>query len=221
MKETQDNKEVQRHTSQELMLTPPVGEQDHAQGLAAADIMLVEYGDYNSARCAAARPWVKALQGQMRTRLRYVFRHFPETDLHPHAAEAAEAAGRQGRFWEMHDALFAHYLALGNGFLVEYADNLGLNTRRFLQDMTQSICLDRVLQDRASGVQSGVEETPTFFVNGIRQHGSWAGQGSWGEDLLREVALLPDLTAISKASGSKSLSSNEEAATLSKENHVR
>ncbi len=219
MKEIQ-NKEAPENAGQGAMLTPPVSEQDHVQGLAVADITLVQYGDYNSARCAAVQPWVRALQSQMGTRLRYVFRHFPKTNLHPHAAEAAEAAGRQGRFWEMHDILFAHYLALGSGFLVEYADDLGLNTRRFLRDMTQDVSLDRVLRDRESGVQSGVLETPTFFVNGLRQHGSWAGRGSWGEDLLWEVALLPSLAALPKASGNKKLSGDEEAAALSKESHV-
>ena len=170
--------------NQEMKLTLPVSDQDHAQGCAAADITLVEYGDYNSVQCAAVQPWIKAVQDQMGTRLRYVFRHFPETGLHPHAAEAAEAAGRQGRFWEMHDMLFAHYLELGNGFLVEYANELGLNTRRFLQDMTQDVSLDRVRQDRAGGMESGVQETPAFFVNGLRQSGSWAVQGAWGDDLL-------------------------------------
>ena len=212
--------ELPRGANQETSLTPPVSEQDHAQGPAAADITLVEYGDYNSARCAAVQPWVKALQGQMGARLRFVFRHFPETGLHPHAAEAAEAAGRQGRFWEMHDTLFAHYLALGNGFLVEYASDLGLNTRQFLQDMTQDVSLDRVLRDRVSGVQSGVLETPTFFVNGLRQHGSWAGQGSWSEDLLWEMALLPSPAALPRASGNTKLSSTEKDPSLSKENNV-
>ncbi len=213
-------KEIQDNAGQGAMLTPPVSEQDHVRGPAAADITLVEYGDYNSVRCAAVQPWVRALQGQMGTRLRYVFRHFPETGLHPHAAEAAEAAGRQGRFWEMHDTLFAHYLALGSGFLVEYADDLGLNTRRFLQDMTQDVSLDRVLRDREGGVQSGVQETPTFFVNGLRQHGSWAGRGSWGEDLLWEVALLPIPATPSNVFGNTKLSSNEEATPLIKESHV-
>ena len=193
----QDNNKAQDSVGQRPMLTLPVSEQDHVQGPAAADFTLVEYGDYNSARCAAVQPWVRTLQSQMGTRLRYVFRHFPETDLHPHAAEAAEAAGRQGQFWEMHDTLFAHYLALGNGFLVEYADELGLNTRRFLRDMTQDVCLEWVLRDRESGVQSGVQETPTFFVNGIRQNGSGA------EDLLSEAALLPSPAVHSEAASPK------------------
>ncbi len=201
------------------MLAPPVSDQDHVQGSAAADITLVQYGDYNSVRCATVQPWVRALQSQMGTQLRYVFRHFPTSGLHPHAAEAAEAAGRQGRFWEMHDTLFAHYLALGSGFLVEYADDLGLNTRRFLQDMTQDVSLERVLRDRESGVQSGVQETPTFFVNGIRQHGSWAGRGSCGEDLLWEASLLSSPAAHSEAALAKA-SGTTEIAPLSKESHV-
>ena len=196
-------KEHEKSRGQEVLLTPPVSGLDHAQGPASADITLVEYGDYHSAQCAAANLWVKSLQGQMGERLRYVFRHFPETGLPPHAAEAAEAAGRQGRFWEMHDTLFVHSLALGNGFLVEYADALGLNIRRFLQDMTQNVSLERVRRDRESGVQSGVLETPTFFVNGTRQHGPWLGHGSWGGSLLSELAPLSGSAAISNASGSE------------------
>ena len=160
----------------------------------------MEYGDYHSAQCAVAQLWVKTLQKQTGERLRYVFRHFPETGSPPHAAEAAEAAGRQGRFWEMHDTLFAHSLALGSGFLVEYADALGLNIRRFLQDMTQDVSLDRVCRDRESGVESGVLETPTFFVNGVRQHGSWSEQGSWGGNLLSDLAPLSGLAANPSAS---------------------
>lgn len=181
---------------------PPVSKQDHAQGPAAAAITLVEYGDYNSAECAAAQPFVKAVQRHLGKRLRHIYRHFPAVGLHPHPAEAAEAAGRQGRFWEMHEMLFGHYLALGNGFLVEYADDLGLNTRRFLRDMTQDVSLDRVCEDRAGGVKSGVQETPAFFINGLRQSGSWAVQGSWGDALLRD-GMLP----LNLCSG---LSSNEE-----------
>ena len=192
-------KEHKESRVQEVLLTLPVSRQDHAQGPAAANITLVEYGDYHSAQCAAAHLWVKTLQKQMGERLRFVFRHFPQAGLPPHAAEAAEAAGRQGRFWEMHDTLFARYPALGSGFLVEYADALGMDIRRFLQDMTQDVSLNRVRRDRESGVQSGVLETPTFFVNGVRQPGPWSGQGSWGGNLLSESAPLSGPGAIPNA----------------------
>lgn len=157
------------------MLIPPVSDRDHAQGLATATFTLVEYGDYHDPRCAAAQPWIKALQAQMGDRLCFVFRHFPAAGLYPHAAEAAEAAGFQHQFWEMHDTLFAHQSALGNGHLVEYANDLKLDTSQFLRDVTGHISADRLTADRVSGVQSGVLDSPTFFVNGTRQPSSWNG----------------------------------------------
>ncbi len=161
------------------MLTPPVSDRDHAQGPATAAITLVEYGDFHDPHCAAAHLRIKALQARMGDSLRFVFRHFPATALYPHAAEAAEAAGLQDRFWEMHDTLFAHQSALGNGHLVEYADSLKLNTSQFLRDVTGHISTDRLTADRVSGVQSGVRDSPTFFVNGIRQLGCWDGGALW------------------------------------------
>lgn len=113
--------EALKAEAQRITLTPPVSERDHAQGLATAAITLVEYGDYHDPQCAAAQRWIKALQARMGDRLLLVFRHFPASSLFPHAAEAAEAAGRQGCFWGMYDTLFEHQSALGNGHLVEYA----------------------------------------------------------------------------------------------------
>ena len=159
-----------------ILLTPPVSEHDHAQGLATAAITLVEYGDYHDPWCAAAQPWIKALQARMGDRLRLVFRHFPASRLPPHAAEAAEAAGLQGRFWEMHDTLFEHQTALGSGHLVEYARDLELDMSPFLRDMTKHLSAERVWLDLASGRQSGVRDTPAFFVNGVRQPSAW----KWG-----------------------------------------
>jgi protein-disulfide isomerase len=166
-----------------MLLTPLVSEYDHAQGLATAAVTLVDYGDYHDPNCAAAQPWIKALQGQMGDNLRLIFRQFPASSLHPHAAEAAEAAGLQGRFWGMHDTLFAHQSALGNGHLVEYAHELGLDINQFLQDMTGHVCAERVRLDSASGTKSGVQKTPAFFVNGTRQPSSWKG----------DLAFLPDI----------------------------
>jgi protein-disulfide isomerase len=165
--------------SQRITLTPPVSERDHAQGLATAAVTLVEYGDYLDPYCGAAQPWIKALQAWMGDRLRLVFRHFPATGLYPHAAEAAEAAGLQGRFWAMHDTLLAHQSALGNGHLVEYANGLELDVNRFLRDMTGHASVERLEADRVSGAQSGVRETPAFFVNGVRQPGRWDEYGPW------------------------------------------
>ena len=171
--------EVQRTT-----LTPPVSERDHAQGLATAVTTLVEYGDYHDPQCAAAQRWIEALQARMGGRLRLVFRHFPVSRLSPHAAEAAEAAGRQSRFWGMHDMLFEHQSALGNGHLVEYARDLGLDMSQFLRDMTGRVSAERVWLDLASGRRSGVQDTPTFFVNGARQSGSW-------KEALASVSAVP------------------------------
>jgi protein-disulfide isomerase len=160
------------------MLTPPVSDRDHAQGLATAAITLVEYGDYHDLHCAAHLR-IKALQARMGDRLRFVFRHFSATGRYPHAAEAAEAAGLQHQFWEMHDTLFAHQSALDSGYLVEYANSLKLDMNQFLRDVTGHISADRLTADRVSAAQSGVQNTPTFFVNGIRQPGFWSGDAPW------------------------------------------
>lgn len=165
-----------------VTLTAPVSEGDHVQGIATAAITLVEYGDYEDPQCAAVQPWIRALQAQMGDRLRLVVRHFPTHRLPPHAAEAAEAAGLQGRFWGMHDTLYEHQSALGNGFLVEYARDLGLDTSRFLRDMTGHTLAERVRLDQAGGAQSGVRSAPTFFVNGVLHpspHYPWQGAASW------------------------------------------
>jgi protein-disulfide isomerase len=174
------------------VLIPPVSERDHAQGLATAATTLVEYGDYQDPQCAAAQPLVKALQARMGDRLRLVFRHFLATGLSPHAAEAAEAAGLQDRFWAMHDTLFAHQSALGTGHIVEYANDLKLDMSRFLRDMTGHVSSERLDADRESGAQSGVREAPAFFVNGVRQPGSWKEASAWAD---LEQACADDLRA--------------------------
>ncbi len=158
-----------------MMLIPPVSERDHAQGPAIVAITLVEYGDYHSRECAAAQPWIEALQSRMGDRLRLVFRHFPVIGLPPQAAEAAEAAGMQGHFWQMHKLLFEHQSALGNGYLVEYARDLELDTGQFLRDMAGHVCAERVRSDLASGAESGVQNTPAFFISGTRQPSFWNG----------------------------------------------
>jgi len=157
-------------------LTLPVGERDHAQGPADAPVTLVEYGDYECPYCGQAYPIVKAVQARFGDRVRFVFRNFPIENAHPHAvhaAEAAEAAGAQGRFWEMHDRLFEHQRHLADGDLVEYALAEGLDGSRFAEDLTEHRFADRVREDFMSGVRSGVNGTPTFFVNGRRHDGAW------------------------------------------------
>ena len=117
-----------------------------------------------------------ALQERLGDRLRFVFRNFPLTTVHPHAehaAEAAEAAGAQGKFWEMHDYLFEHQRALMDRKLTEYAAAVGLDVERFDRDMADQVHTDRVRADFMSGVRSGVNGTPTFFINGYRHNGPY------------------------------------------------
>jgi protein-disulfide isomerase len=159
-----------------MALETPVGVRDHLQGPRTALITLVEYGDYECAWCRQAYAFVQEIRQQFGDRLCFVYRHFSMSRMHPHAqqaAEAAEAAEAQGRFWEMHDALFRHQEELENGYLVEYADALGLDVTRFLRDMAGHIHAERVSEDIQSGVRSGVNGTPTFFINGVRYDHAW------------------------------------------------
>jgi protein-disulfide isomerase len=156
-------------------LTLPVSDQDHIQGPPTAPVTLVEYGDYECPYCGAAHPIVKRLQEYLGDRLRFVFRNFPLTTVHPHAehtAEAAEAAGAQGNFWEMHDELFEHPRALLDRKLDEYAAAVGLDTDRFSRDTEDQVHTDRGRADFMSVVRSGVNGTPTFFINGYRHNGA-------------------------------------------------
>jgi protein-disulfide isomerase len=158
------------------ILILPVGPRDHIRGPVDAEVTLVEYGDYECSRCGQAHSVARRVQQRLGDRLRFVFRNFPIREIHPcaqHAAEAAEAAGAQNKFWQMHDRLFERQPALENGFLVEYADKLSLDTTRFLRDMSQHTYADRVREDITSGTQSGVHGTPTFFINGVRHDGLW------------------------------------------------
>jgi protein-disulfide isomerase len=157
-------------------LTLPVGDRDHAQGPAAAPVTLVEYGDFECPHCGRAYPIVKQIQQKMGSRLRFVFRNFPLRESHPHAqhaAEAAEAAGAQGKFWEMHDRLFERQFALEDSSLVEYAGELSIDVPRFQAELLQGTYEPRVREDFRSGVTSGVNGTPTFFINGVRYDADW------------------------------------------------
>ena len=157
-------------------LSAPVSDRDHAQGAASAAITLVEYGDYECPHCGRAYPFVKEIQRRLGPQLRFVFRNFPLGEIHPHAvraAESAEAAGGQGRFWEMHDMLFEHQQSLTDQSLLGYANKIGLDTARFEQDLSSRAYQARVREDFRSGVRSGVNGTPTFFINGVRHDGAW------------------------------------------------
>ncbi|HEV8194058.1 MAG TPA: thioredoxin domain-containing protein [Ktedonobacterales bacterium] len=156
--------------------TVPVTERDHIQGNPNAPVTLLEYGDYECPYCGAAYPNVKLVQQRMGERLRFVFRNFPLAQIHPHAehaAEAAEAAGEQGKFWEMHDTLYEHQSALDDIDLIQYAADLDLDIPRFEEGLTTHTYAARVREDFLSGIRSGVNGTPTFFINGRRHDGSY------------------------------------------------
>src|SRR6266478_8776518 len=163
-------------TSQRGTLTPPVDKRDHVQGPPDAPVTLVEYGDFECPYCGAAYLIVKKIQEVMGARLRFVFRHLPLTQIHPHAegaAEASEAAGAQGQFWEMHDLLFENQRALDAMHLPGYAEELNLDARRFVRELEERVHQRRVREDFMSGVRSGVNGTPAFFINGVRYDGPW------------------------------------------------
>ena len=157
-------------------LTVPVGPRDHATGPQDAPVTLVEYGDFQCPHCGRAYPIVKDIVRTLGANLRFVFRNFPLTRIHPeaeHAAEAAEAAGGQGAYWPMHDRLFERQFALDDDHLIEYATELGLNAERIRGELEAGTHGPRVRDDFMSGVKSGVNGTPTFFINGVRYNESW------------------------------------------------
>jgi len=158
-------------------LNPPVDAgRDHVQGFADAPVTLVEYGDYECPHCGNAHPIVRSIQQKMDDRLRFVFRNFPLSEIHPHAnhaAQAAEAAGAQGVFWEMHHALFTHQKALADLDLKEIATEAGSDGEKVLEDVIKGTYAARVREDFLSGVRSGVNGTPTFFINGQRYNDAW------------------------------------------------
>lgn len=155
-------------------LAKPVNEYDHANGSATAVATLVEYGDYQCENTKKAQPIIRDLQHQSRDWLRYVYRHFPQTKQHKYAelaAQAAEAAAAQGMFWEMHEYLFEHQDALDLDSLINHAELIGLDIDQFENDIRKNRYIDVVRDDLQSGKESGVKQTPTFFINGIKYEG--------------------------------------------------
>jgi protein-disulfide isomerase len=149
---------------------------DHIRGNPDAAVTLVEYGDFECPYCGQAEQVVRELLAASGLDLRYVFRHLPLNDVHLHAqlaAEAAEAAGAQGAFWDMHDVLLEHQDALTSKELVRYAEQLGLDVDRFREDLRSGTHARRVSRDVDSADASGVSGTPTFFINGRRHHGAY------------------------------------------------
>jgi protein-disulfide isomerase len=162
---------------QTATLKTPVDERrDHIRGPRDAAVTLVEYGDFECPHCGRAHFILQDLEAMMGDRYRLAFRNFPLSQIHPYAeraAEAAEAAGAQGLFWEMHDTLFEHQDALEDEDLVAYADEIGCDLPRFQMDLLQGRFRERVREDFLGGVRSGVNGTPTFFINGRRHDAPW------------------------------------------------
>ena len=158
-------------------LKDPVAGDDHVQGGPDAVVALVQYGDYECPYTRLSRHSVHQLQREFADGLRFVFRHFPLVEIHPHAraaATAAEAAGAQTDFWRMHEYLFEHQQHLEELDLRRYATELGLDVDRFERDRRSPEVARRIERDLASGDRSGVEGTPTFYVNGMRHDGGYA-----------------------------------------------
>lgn len=157
-------------------LKPKVGENDHFQGNEKAVIELVEFGDYQCPHCGHAYPILKKIQKKLGEDLKFVFRNFPLSEIHPNAVNAAvatEAAALQQKFWEMHDIIFENQFALETEDLLDYAKKIGLNVDQFKNDLQDEKLLAKVEDDFESGVRSGVNGTPSFFVNGKKYNGDW------------------------------------------------
>jgi protein-disulfide isomerase len=172
-------------------LREPVGPTDHIRGDLRAPVTLVEYGDYQCPHCAMAHPVVTGIRRQLGPNLCFVFRHFPLTEVHPlaePAAESAEFAGDHGRFWEMHDGLFENQVRLGLPLLLALATALQLPSAILQEVLAMEKYRPRIQADFLSGVRSGVNGTPSFFINGQRHNGSYAY-----EDLMSSIQ---DVTAI-------------------------
>ncbi|MDV2997732.1 MAG: hypothetical protein N4J56_007437 [Chroococcidiopsis sp. SAG 2025] len=162
------------------LLVPP-STQDWMQGVLSAKVVLVMYGDYQCSRSAEVYKLIKAIGRELSASfgedyLCFIFRHFPQIQIHPHAqraAQAAQAAAVQGQFWQMHDLLFKHRQELGNGYLVEYANDLGLDISQFLKDLSKQVHVARINEEIEGGIHSGVTTAPALFINNIRYTGRW------------------------------------------------
>lgn len=156
---------------------PPVTDRDHVLGDAAARVTLIEYGDFECPHCGRAYPVLKRVKSRLGSRLRFVFRHFPIGDIHPHAEHAAEAAesasarGGQRAFWAMHDLIFEHQNALDDSSLASYAAEAGVNGDAVLVDLREGRYSEQIRQGFISGARAGVNGTPTLFIDGIRYDG--------------------------------------------------
>lgn len=159
---------MQKH--EPYTLAVPVNHSDHFLGSHSASVTVVEYGDFECPSCGQAYPAVKIMLKHFGEKIRFVYRHFPQSEVHPHAelaAEAAEAAGAQHKFWPMHDLLFENQLHLKAASLRRYAAAAELDLERYDYEMRDHVYLQRVQEHLASGRASGVRATPTFYLNGV------------------------------------------------------
>lgn len=159
-------------TKSRATLAVPVQPTDHAVGALDAKITVIEYGDFECPSCAGAEPAVRQLLKTHGAELRFVWRHFPLEDAHPHAlvaAEAAEAAGAQGKFWPMHDLLLANSTHLARHHLDGYAARIDLDLARFKADLDDEVYRQRVREHQDGGRRSHLRATPTFFIDGVVQ----------------------------------------------------
>src|SRR5258708_23847087 len=146
----------------------PVSERDHSQGPATAGVTLVQYGDYECPYTRQSTTVVRAIQQQFGEQLRFVFRNFPLTEIHPHAlhaALAAEAAAAQGKFWQMHDYIFHHQHTLEDADLAHFADAVGLDLQQYAGALADQRALARIEEGGEGGERRGGPGTPTFFIN--------------------------------------------------------
>lgn len=166
-----------------MSLKPAVSNTDHIQGNPDSDLIIVEYGDYQCPYCGAAYPVLKEIMKEFGDQIGFVFRNFPLSEIHQYAtsaAVAAEAANLQGKFWEMHDAIYENQEYLDERFLFELAERIGLDLQKFKTDIQKTELENKVNSDFESGVTSGVNGTPSFFINGKKFNGG-------AEDLLRLI----------------------------------
>ena len=155
-----------------------VNDTDHIFGNENAPLEMVEYGDYECPHCGRAYPIVKDITRQLGSNLKFVFRNFPLSNVHPHAVSAAvatEAADLQGKFWEMHDIIFENQKTLEVEHLFLFAHKIDLDLERFKTDIQDPALTDKVEKDFYGGLRSGVNRTPTFFINGQKYDGDWSG----------------------------------------------
>lgn len=156
--------------SRKVSVLQPDEATDHISGPSSAAVTLIEYGDFECPACTKAHGAVSILRAHFGDQLRFVFRHFPLREVHPHAelaAEAAEAAGAQGRFWPMYDLLFAHSQHLKEKHLLDYAGQIGLDMARYTNEMSDHVYLQRVQEHVLGGQHLDVRSTPAFYVNGV------------------------------------------------------